>query len=38
MASRLVVISPMVEKSARIVAGRLGIQVYSSADEVVPAI
>ncbi len=36
--SRMVVISPMVEKAARQVAERLGIQVYSYAEEVDPAI
>jgi len=36
--SRLVVISPMVDKQARSVAERLGIQVYSYAEDVSPAI
>jgi len=37
-ASRLVVISPMVDKQAWSVAERLGIQVYSYAEDVAPAI
>lgn len=37
-ASRLVVISPMVDKQAQSVAERLGIQVYSYAEDVAPAI
>jgi len=37
-ASRLIVISPMVDKAARQVAQRLGIQVYSYAEDIDPAI
>lgn len=37
-ASRMVVISPMVDKAARSVAARLGIQVYSYAEDVAPTI
>ncbi|NOZ05130.1 MAG: hypothetical protein GXP41_02090 [Chloroflexi bacterium] len=37
-ASKALVISPMVDKKARTVADKLGIQVYSYAEDVDPAI
>ena len=37
-ASRLIAISPMVDKAARSVAARLGIQVYSYAEDVDPSV